>query len=254
MISRRNIIGLSLLALLIIVGGFILDRAAMAHDWRTASRASAGIAPDPATTPEAVIQVYTARAYSWRGIFGVHSWIATKPSGADAFSVYEVIGWRAMRGESAISISNRPADGRWFGNIPELIADHRGDGVDDMIKRIDQAARNYPHARTYRVWPGPNSNTFTAHVARAVPELRLDLPPTAIGKDYLPNGALFATTPSGTGFQVSLWGLFGILIGLEEGLELNFLGLTFGVDPKDLAIKLPLIGRIGFNERAPVKG
>jgi hypothetical protein len=30
-----------------------------------------------------------------------------------------------------------------------------------------------------------------------------------------------------------------------EGLELNLLGLTFGVNPFDPALKLPLIGRLG---------
>ncbi len=35
---------------------------AMAHDWRTASHEPTGIAPDQATTPEAVAQVYVARA------------------------------------------------------------------------------------------------------------------------------------------------------------------------------------------------
>ena len=42
---------------------------ATAQDWRTASREPVGTAPDPATTPEAVIQVYAARAYGWRGFF-----------------------------------------------------------------------------------------------------------------------------------------------------------------------------------------
>jgi hypothetical protein len=57
--------------------------------------------------------------------------------------------------------------------------------VDQLIKRIDKAAREYPYANEYTVWPGPNSNTFTAWIARAVPELGVDLPATAIGKDYL---------------------------------------------------------------------
>ena len=35
------------------------------------------------------------------------------------------------------------------------------------------------------------------------------------------------------------------MVGLEEGVELNLLGLTFGVDPRSLSIKLPLIGRLG---------
>lgn len=74
----------------------------------------------------------------------------------------------------------------------------------------------------------------------------MDLPPTAVGKDYLGN-RIIAKSPSGTGFQVSLFGLAGILLGIEEGMEVNLLGLTFGIDPKDLALKLPMLGRVGFN-------
>jgi len=84
-------------------------------------------------------------------------------------------------------------------------------------------------------------------VLREAPELRVDLPPTAIGKDYLgimPVGKL----PSGTGGQISLLGAAGVAVGLEEGLEINVLGLTFGVDPGSLALKLPLIGRLGPRE------
>ena len=220
----------------------------MAHDWRTASRESAGIAPDPAVTREAVVQVYAARAYSWRGAFGVHSWIAVKRTDAAAFTVYEVIGWRVRRGEPALVISHRTVDGRWFGNIPDIIADVRGEGVDGIVDRIDAVAREYPYAQEYRVWPGPNSNTFTAFVARAVPELKLDLPPTAIGKDFLTNGSFIDNTPSGTGYQISLFGLFGVLVGIEEGVEVNILGLVFGLDPLGMAIKLPAIGRLGFGE------
>ena len=234
-----------LFVLLVVSAAVSIGKHTVMADWRTASREPLGIAPDPAVTREAVVQVYAARAFSWRGIFGVHTWIAAKPTDADAFIVYEIIGWRARHGGSALVITEKEPDQRWFGAEPEIIADKRGAGVDDMIKRIDAAARAYPHARTYTVWPGPNSNTFTAHVARAVPELVLDLPPTAIGKDYLPGGGFAAKTPSGTGYQVSLFGLLGVMAGVEEGVEVNILGLTFGVDPKDLAIKLPLAGRLG---------
>jgi len=218
---------------------------AVAGDWRSASREPAGIAPDPAKHPEAIVQVYAARAYSWRGAFGVHSWIAVKPKDAPGFTVYEVIGWRVRHGYPGLAISDRAPDARWFGNLPEIIADLRGPEAEAVIPRLDEAARGYPYIDFYRVWPGPNSNTFTAHVARAVPELKLDLPPTAIGKDYLSNGSIFASAPSGTGFQVSLFGLLGVLAGVEEGLEINLLGLTFGIDPLDPALKLPLMGRLG---------
>jgi hypothetical protein len=214
-------------------------------DWRTASRAPVGLAPDPAATPEPVVQVYAARAVRWRGYFGVHTWVAVKPRDAAEFTVYEVNGWRLRRTGSAVSVDHRSPDSRWFGSRPDLIAEQRGDGVDDLIARIEQAVAAYPYADTYRVWPGPNSNTFVAHVLRSAPELRADLPATAIGKDYL--GTPFvAESPSGTGAQLSVFGVLGVLAGLEEGLELNVLGLTFGVDPTDLALKLPLAGRVGW--------
>jgi hypothetical protein len=215
-----------------------------ASDWRSASREPAGLAPDPATTPEAVVQVYSARAVSWRGWFGVHTWIAVKPSHAREFTVHEVMGWRLRRTGTVLLSRHRPADGYWYGNRPELLADVRGAGVDELIARIEKAVTEYPYPSTYHVWPGPNSNTFTAFVLRKVPELRVDLPPTAIGKDYL-GWRSVNRTPSGTGGQASLFGVLGVAAGVEEGLEVNVLGLTFGVDPKSLSIKLPIVGRLG---------
>jgi hypothetical protein len=76
------------------------------------------------------------------------------------------------------------------------------------------------------------------------PELKVDLPPTAIGKDYLGSMPV-AVLPSGTGGQLNVLGVAGIAAGWEEGLESNLLGLTFGIDPKGLSLKLPMIGRIG---------
>jgi hypothetical protein len=215
-----------------------------AADWRSASREPAGLAPDPATTPEAVVQVYSARAVSWRGWFGVHTWIAVKPAHATEFTVHEVVGWRLRRTGTSLVARNRPADGYWYGNRPELLGDVRGPGVGEIIERINAAVAEYPYGGRYHVWPGPNSNTFTAFVLRRVPELRVDLPPTAIGKDYL-GWKSVGKTPSGTGGQASLFGVVGVAAGVEEGLEVNLLGLNFGVDPKSLSVKLPIVGRLG---------
>ena len=221
-------------------------RVDLTGDWRSASRRTTGLAPDPATHPGAIVQVYAARAFNWRGIFGVHSWIAVKPRGAGRFTVYEVIGWRAFHGGDPVVTSQRDPDARWYGSRPTVLAELRGAAAAAAIPRIVAAVRAYPYHETYRIWPGPNSNTFTAFVARRVPALRLDLPPTAIGKDYLPDGALFARAPSGTGGQFSFFGLFGVLAAVEEGLEVNLLGLTLGIDPLDLAVKLPGLGRVGL--------
>ena len=218
----------------------------LGQDWRTANRDSAGIAPDPAETPEAVVQVYAARALNWRGIFGVHTWIATKPENSSHFTVHQVIGWRVLRDLPAVFSETAIPDRNWFGNRPEIIAELRGKEATEAIAKIAEAVESYPYVHEYRLWPGPNSNTFTAYVARKVPELKLDLPVTAIGKDYPVNGALFERTPSGTGYQISLYGVLGILLSRQEGLELNLIGLSFGIDFARPALKLPFIGRLGF--------
>jgi len=223
---------------------WLLGGAAGARDWRTASSEPVGIAPDPAVTPDPLIQVYAARAWGWRGYFGVHTWIAVKRTNGAAYTVYEVIGWKLRWSGNAVSVSERSPDARWYGNPPELLAEKRGEGVEALIERIEQAARGYPFANEYAVWPGPNSNTFTAWISRAVPELKVDLPPTAIGKDYL-GDKLVDSAPSGSGVQFSLGGLLAVTASGVEGLELNLLGLTFGLDPFSPALKLPLVGRIG---------
>lgn len=215
-------------------------------NWWAARREPSGQAPDPATTPEAVLQVYAARAIGWKGVVGVHTWIAVKPTGAPAYTRYEVIGWGVDRGMPAVRVNRTGPDNYWFGSRPELLVDLRGEGVDALIARAEAAIAAYPYPSTYRTWPGPNSNTFTAYVGRAVAELRLDLPPTAVGKDYLPDGVPIGPTPSGTGVQLSLLGLAGVLAGWEEGIEVNLLGLTFGVDLNRPALKLPGVGRVGF--------
>jgi hypothetical protein len=224
------------------ISGSFYSHHALAQYWWNASREPVGLAPDPATTPEAVVQVYGARAFSWRGHLGIHTWIAVKPTGAQAYTVYEVIGWMQRRNLPVLVIHENLPDRRWYGNLPEILAEKRGEGVDALIEKIDQAAHSYPYAKNYTMWPGPNSNTFTAWVSRAVPELGLDLPPTAIGKDYL-GIRLISRAPSGSGFQFSFFGLAGVLASEIEGVEFNFLGLSFGVDSNPLALRLPLIGR-----------
>ena len=162
----------------------ILAACSAGKDWRTASRESAGIAPDPLTTHEAVLDVYCATTWGWRGLFAVHTWIAAKRTGEQTYTVYEVIGWRQNRGLPALRIDRDLPDRYWFGERPRLLKEHRGEGVDGLITAVDSAARAYPWPNTYKAFPGPNSNTFTAWVAKRVPALELQLPFSAIGSGY----------------------------------------------------------------------
>ena len=212
----------------------------------TLQRGSGGAHPLAATS-EPVVQVWGARARGFKGIFGVHSWIAVKPGGATEYTVYEVIGWRLRRTDTAVVVRTR-APNSWLGAEGALYAETRGRGVVALIQRFDTLAREYPYANTYTLWPGPNSNTFVAWIARAMPELEADLPATAIGKDY--RGLVGASiTSGGTGLQIET-PLVGLKIGATEGLEIHVLALTFGIDWYPFALKVPGgEGRVGWEDR-----
>jgi len=207
-------------------------------------RASAGLAPAPSAHDEAIIQVYAARTWGAKKVISVHTWFAVKGRGAPQFTTYQVIGWRLRRRGSALVVEQGVPDRPWYGNTPELLLDLRGDRAEALIERLERAVAEYPFADRYRAWPGPNSNTFTAFVGRRLPELGLDLPATAIGKDYLGERWWDATT-AGDGWQGSLAGLAGLAIGPSTGLEVNLLGLNVEIDPADGAIDLPGWGRLG---------
>lgn len=240
---------ISLMIFLLFLGPILVlvtGSAQLQGDWRTASHDPAGLAPDPSQTPEAVVQVYAARAFAWRGAFSVHTWIAAKRANDDRYTRYEVIGWRLYHHDSAVSISDDHApDAQWFGAAPWLLRDVRGADAEAIIAALPEAVASYPYPRHYRPWPGPNSNTFIAHVARRLPHLRLALPAIALGKDYLGDATRVSRTPSGTGYQLSVFGVLGVLAGWREGFELNILARNVGVDPRGFAIQFPGVGRIG---------
>lgn len=214
-------------------------------DYRTANRESSRIAPLVADHPEAIVQVYSARAFNWRGIFATHLWLVIKPKNAPQYTVYQIIGWRAFRGLSALSITNDTPDRLWFNQRPKIIYDVRGEKAEKIIPKIISAVKNYPYSDKYSTWPGPNSNTFIAYIARSVPEMRLVLPSNAVGKDFT-GSQIFVKAPSGTGYQLSIFGLLGLTIAVKEGIEINLLGLVYGFSPNNLTIKLPGWGDIGF--------
>ena len=211
---------------------------------RRSLRHRVNLAPDPARTTEPVIQVYGARCMGWRGYLSLHTWIAVKPAAAKTFTIYEVTPEALARRGCCVATHKRPPDAYWYGAVPQLLADKRGDEVGPLIERIESAVKNYRYAGKYVMWPGPNSNTFIAHLARIVPELELELPCHAIGKDYLGLRSI-GRPASGSGFQISLFGLLGILVSRVEGFEINVLGLSCGVNPFGLCVKLPMLGHWG---------
>jgi hypothetical protein len=219
------------------------SRSDVAPSWRGADWSSAGLLPEPGADPDALVAIYAARVGRWRGIFAHHSWVVVKEAGGRRYTRYDKVGWG-----SPVRTDGWPPDGRWFGNTPKPILIIRGDEAARLIPQIREAVASYPYRGwgDYRAWPGPNSNTFVAHVMRSVPALAAALPPTAIGKDWQPTADMVGLTPSRTGIQVSLGGYAGLSVGWVEGVEVNVLGLIAGLDLRRPALKLPGWGRIGL--------
>ncbi len=212
----------------------------IARDQAYHYKRSTGLSPDPASHPEAIVQIFAARAWGFRGIFADHTWIAFKPANAPSYTVCQIKGWLLdEQGHSPLEVREGIPDLYWMGSPARLVLDLRGNMAEQAISDIICAVKNYPYKDKYRLWPGPNSNTFTAHIIRQVPQLRCVLPVTAIGRDYLDEGTFINRTPSNTGYQMSVYGLASVSAAQMEGLELSILGLTIRLDIQGRSIYLP---------------
>lgn len=241
----RLVASLGVLIALLLAGPLWMlatERVGGGGHWASADREPAGLALGAEDAAKAVVQVYAARTWGWRGAFGVHTWIATRGAGAEAYRLHHVLSWRRP---TLVAQTTASPDRAWYGNAPVLLADYRGDAATALIDEIEAAIAGYPAASQYRAWTGPNSNSFTAWVLREVEGFDAVLPVTAVGKDYLFDGVL-AQAPGGSGLTASLGGVLGLTLGRGEGLEINLLGLSMGIDVQRPALKLPGIGRLGM--------
>lgn len=211
------------------------------RSWRDADWSSTGALPEARDFQPARVVIFTGTTGAWKGIFSVHSWVVLKPAGAKQWTRYDVVGWG-----NPVRTNGWPADGRWYGNMPVAIADVSGAQAEKLIPRIEAAVEAYKFNRAgdYRIWPGPNSNSFTAAILRAVPELGVALPPNAVGRDFR-DGIYAGWTDSGTGVELNLGGFAAVKLGWVEGIEVDLLGLVAGLDLRHPGVKLPGFGRIG---------
>jgi hypothetical protein len=247
--SRHTIVILTIFAIFLAP---LLARAALyaagngPRSYRDADWSSTGALPPARQFEPARVVVFTGTTGAWKGVFSVHSWVVLKRAGAKDWTRYDVVGWGMP-----VRTNGWPADGRWYGNMPVAIADVSGPEAEKMIPKIESAVRDYSYAQAgdYKIWPGPNSNSFVAAVLRTVPELGAQLPPNAVGRDFR-DGFYAGLTDSGTGVELNLYGYAGFKLAWVEGIEFNLLGLVAGLDLRHPAIKLPGFGRVGVD--API--
>jgi hypothetical protein len=215
------------------------------ESWRTANWSSSGLLPEASAVPAARVLILAARTGNWKSIFAEHLSIVLKPEGAAAWTRYDVVGWG-----NPVRRNGFAADAFWYGNRPYVVFELTGAGAARLIPEIEESIGRYPYAArgSYTIWPGPNSNSFVAWVVRDTDGFEAELPPAAVGKDYLGPGFAVTDAPSGTGYTVSLAGIAGLTAAWREGLEINLCGAIVGIDPDDLAVKLPSLGTVSLRD------
>ena len=75
-------------------------------------------------------------ATGWRGVFSVHTWIAVRPTEAQRYMRYEVLGFGVADGAPAVRVDQMGPDNYWFGARPQIIFERRGPDVDAMKTRL----------------------------------------------------------------------------------------------------------------------
>lgn len=188
------------------------------------------------------------------GLEGVarHPWIALRDDGATAWERWEVM--CCPHDEVGPSLDtvhqHQMSPVEDYGGGGGRVRFHgvfRGERARRMISCVREEGPRYPYRHQYLMWPGPNSNTFVDWVLRAC-DIPVSLLSTSIGKDY--RGVVGASvTSEGTGIQLET-PVFGIRIGVHEGIQLHLFGLSVGIDFWPPAIIVPAEeGRLGIGDR-----
>lgn len=211
--------------------------------WRSADWSASGVLPAANEINGPAVFLMAARTGGLKGAFSVHCWIVIKRDDGAGYDRYDKVGWGLP-----VRKNGYAADGRWYSNTPRIIAAVRGAAARPLVAKAEAAIAAYPysHRGDYRIWPGPNSNSFVAYVLRAIPEMDARMPSNAVGRDFAPGFASLTIDRDHTDIHATIGGLVGFAAGLRSGFELHLLGLVAGFDFTRPALKIPAYGRVGL--------
>jgi len=226
--------------------------------------AAACASPRPAATPREppwLVLVKSARlpdAAPWPTRFAHHTWLDVKLGS-------EAMWWRAEIASSESGVvflpidASRARDDTWYSRRGvRLLATIEGEPARRVAEALPRLCKELDarYADGYLRWPGPNSNTFVADLARELPDLAFVFDANAIGKDW-PGWFDAGVTSSRTGLHLDT-PIAGAALGLRDGVELHALGLTLAVRlwPPSLALpflpELPLGFGVDWRDAMPL--
>ena len=208
-----------------------------------------------ATAPDWIVLVKSARVPPWSPWitqFAHHTWLDVKRGSEEQW-------WRAEVQGRDVGVVFAPiaaASARkelWIDRrAVRLLATIDGEPAHRIAQRLESlcAELDARYAADYLKWPGPNSNTFVADLARELPDLAFVFDGNAVGKDW-PGWIDAGLTPSKSGLHLDT-PLLGAAVALREGVELHLLGFTAAVRLFPPSLALPFLPELPFglwNER-----
>ena len=127
--------------------------------------------------------------------FAVHPWVVTVHDGK--VTRWEVI-HKKIEGKERYGyvyknfypptqgIRKRPGSKEfWKAKRIASLSGGKGSLAEKMYTFIEEKSPHYPHREQYRLFPGPNSNTYIAWVLKHFPEAKVQLPWNAFGKNFI---------------------------------------------------------------------
>jgi len=178
-----------------------------------------------------------------------HSWLDLKMGDENSWRRVEVLSRQSGVATGAFPAREARRDLRWRDRRVTVQRVYTGPEAERIAhEALQLAPRSHALFREgYLPWPGPNSNTFIASLARDIDGLEIPFDHSAIGKDYL--GLIgIAPTHHGPGLRVET-PLVGVALGLEQGVELHLLGGTLlGLTFWPPRILLPFMPPIGLSD------
>ncbi|MFA5864101.1 MAG: DUF3750 domain-containing protein [Phycisphaerae bacterium] len=140
-----------------------------------------------ASNGQAVARVYAAPLPVVGALF-THTWLAVKAPDVQTFDRWEV--WIKKQGPYGFVQKNLlPVERDLAGGSSYVVAELIGTEAEGVVSFVETRSPNYPYKDVYVAIPGPNSDTYTQWVLNST-RWDVQLPGTALGKDYQPNPPL----------------------------------------------------------------
>jgi len=170
--------------------------------------------------------------------FATHSYIDYRESVGSPWYRVEVYNAKSGVVHKKISLASAYAKKRWKERV-RILAQSDGSANPDFAEDIRDFVKNYDDS-VYQAYPGPNSNTFIEKLMRSVDGVSAMLDHNAIGKE---KGFYLGKTAGGTGVEAQT-PMLGLALGMKEGVEVNALGLSGGVNFYPPTLRIPFLPKI----------